>query len=795
MTKTRSLAPPTGLIGLCSALALLSAGTAPIRAQPTGEHHVVLLVDQSGSMWRAHGPNNGWGANDPQDQRVGMAQQALDALNNQLLQEQDTTIGYNFHVVEFGGDVRTQPPFRLTYDPANPGAPRVLQTHKQNLDGLRRPNGLATDETNILKGLREVSRILDSVSGVARERLFVLLLTDGKPYVRMSPTNEANAADQRQYVHELEQEALTITSRVSHFDVIGLTVNDNRNAYWGTWERFWKRVSSPNTTYEVEDSSDLVEVVDEIIRSWLGLPKQLTAENPFYCPPYQRSIVLTIFKKQPGAQVEIRDGTNRLIAPRVEGVHYVDERNYTQITVIDPTPGLWNFDRQADKIKYLLFPKRLRKLSPRSPANAGVPIRFRYQVLSAPDQTFQELPQYPITALMEVTEGGQASSLVLDLDAGVFAAAQNFEFQASGTAHLAFRATTALPDSRVVEVLKLDQTLPITARDLVVLNAGDSLPALAALRFGRRTIRPAFRLEKFSPAGEAIDPRLVATASDRLLEFRLVRSDGVELAGWPGWQPLELDENGMLTASADMDMPLLSWPWLLRQRQEVFAEIRVDEGMLREEYWIREVLRRDEPAVFDRSKALPALVDNPLALAMVLREGFTSYLAALLLLLAVTALVTFGAFSVATYLGYGLADNLRKQTVTMVIQPVSGDELGAVRKNLTGRRVGRFKKVGQVGISIGDDPDYPEWKPTWLTIKRLFRPWTGRVVAKLIYPIDVAEKKQRFTTEVQEGDRPIRLRGMGKAEAILEVRRHGKLTTEEHAGWGRARSGDGTQNS
>ena len=56
-------------------------------------------------------------------------------------------------------------------------------------------------------------------------------------------------------------------------------------------------------------------------------------------------------------------------------------------------------------------------------------------------------------------------------------------------------------------------------------------------------------------------------------------------------------------------------------------------------------------------------------------------------------------------------------------------------------------------------------------------------MVKLIYPVNTPQKKQKYSTVIREGERPKRLDGMAKAEALLVVYCRGKLTTEEHTGW------------
>jgi hypothetical protein len=123
--------------------------------------------------------------------------------------------------------------------------------------------------------------------------------------------------------------------------------------------------------------------------------------------------------------------------------------------------------------------------------------------------------------------------------------------------------------------------------------------------------------------------------------------------------------------------------------------------------------------------------------------------------------------------------------VTVVIQSTGGGDLAEVRKNMTGRRSLSLAR-GRVGVSIGDDPDAPEWRPQWLKIRRLFRPWSDRVRVRLTYPVGTGRTARRFSTTLAEGARSaVPLNGMRRAEAYLEVRRRGQLGASGTSAWAR----------
>src|SRR5947209_1818536 len=89
------------LLWLIFSLCALSA-----RAQG---HEVIFVVDQSGSMQKAHGPGNGWAPNDPLGNRAEAIMQGYETIQNLLDSNRLTGLTYRIHVVEFGTDARPRP--------------------------------------------------------------------------------------------------------------------------------------------------------------------------------------------------------------------------------------------------------------------------------------------------------------------------------------------------------------------------------------------------------------------------------------------------------------------------------------------------------------------------------------------------------------------------------------------------------------------------------------------------------------------------------------------------------------
>jgi len=465
------------------------------------------------------------------------------------------------------------------------------------------------------------------------------------------------------------------------------------------------------------------------------------------------------------------------------GVQIQSERTYDRISIENPKPGPWLLDRSAFRITATPFYRQIQRLEPQSPVNISIPFRFRYQVQSAGGQPFRELPAYPVKVVLEIAEPGGASSRLSLAHAGngVFEAGQSFELKSPGTATLRFKATTPV-DGKDEEVFGTTETLQVTSKDLLVLDAGNSLPASAALRFGRLRLSPSVRIHRFAGNAAVVPLAEVSGRPGDLLEYRLVRSDGTEIEGWRQWRKLTPAGAEELRGEAPFRLSLLSWDWGLRRPQDLFFEVRVNESVLNPRYAVRELARdsgQEIPAGFDQNRALPGLLSNPLALPLVVREPLLTYVLALLIaavggLLALYVLVYLLRFATCF-----ISDSLRKRTVTLVIQPAGGSDLDGVRKVLTGRVGWSSRKPAAVGIRFGEDPDNPVWRPRWLRVRRLFRPWDRRVLVRLSYPVPAGKKERTYHTVIAEKESPRRLDGMDEAEAYLLVRVRGRLTSDE----------------
>jgi hypothetical protein len=72
-------------------------------------HEVIFIVDQSGSMQKAHGPNNTWAPNDPLGNRAEAIMPGYETVQSLLDSNRVTALSHRIHVVEFGTNARPRP--------------------------------------------------------------------------------------------------------------------------------------------------------------------------------------------------------------------------------------------------------------------------------------------------------------------------------------------------------------------------------------------------------------------------------------------------------------------------------------------------------------------------------------------------------------------------------------------------------------------------------------------------------------------------------------------------------------
>jgi hypothetical protein len=731
----------------------------PIQAQ--GGHEVIFIVDQSGSMQKAHGPNGSWAPNDPLGNRVEAIMQGFETVQSLVDGNQTPGVLHRLHVIEFGTTARPRPDLTtsITFDPSRPLG-QINSVKNKIRTGLL---GYGMGNTDTRAAFQEAQGLVSTLSGVPPDRLHIILITDGRPFVEASPTDIGSPYQQDldRVLNDLRQHAT--------LDIIGVTGN-GLDQYWPTWGPYWTKVSS-GRAFSGAQGTEISLAVDRILRERLGLPAQGLASNPYYCPPYLRSITFNVFRNQRGGRAQIKDALGRVITPGLPGVTFINEVTYDRITVEDPAPGLWELDRQSSRITVDLLYKQVSRQDPKSVVNAQIPIQFRYKVISDRQQLFQPLPNYPVQGTVQVTQpNGQQTNVPLVYQGqGIFAANSPYQFTSDGIARVLMTGTTVLPDSSVVNIFTNDEKLTITNKNLLVLNGSSSLPGVVSLFFGRREIAPTFSIQRF-PSGELLSPGNVTDRPQDLIEFRLVGRDGVALTDW---QKMTVSSDKFVVA-AKARTSIFSLPWL-RRHAEVFAEVKVND-LLRSDFAVREVIRDGPEPGINRDTAHPELRYNAMAVPILLRESIWTYALIMSVAAALIFLITYFGYRYIRKLFYYVSDTwIWQQRVTLVVQPAFQDE---VIRPITNDYLFSWKGPA-VKVKVGQDGK-PDWKPGWLKAKRLFRPWSGEAVVKLRYPVRTGKKENKHSvvltaTTVNQDSTSTTLIGVpANVQALVRVKRRGK---------------------
>lgn len=729
---------------------------------------IIFVIDQSGSMQRLHGPDEQWPPTDPYDNRLEAVFLTVENLQAALNRNKDTQLRYRLYIVEFGDSVKTHPPYVLSYDPASPvSAPDAKARVRGNL--IRRDLGF----TNTKRAFEEVAARLDAVPSASRDNTWVILVTDGKPYVQAfdkAPSYE------NQYKNELSTLIRgRITSRAT-LDVIGLLRSDNPDEYWPTWGPFWDALAT-GTAIPVMAGPEISRAVDDLARERMGLSPAIETSNPYFCPPYLKAVTFTVFKKRRGAGVTIKDPDQIPIDPTYPGATIESEATYKRMTIEDPKPGYWELERNAVDITVELMFRDLMRIRPKRSANIGIPERFQYKVLSESGRPFAELPNFPVDARLRVTSPtGQETSIDMSIQTdNSFLAQQELAFRSPGDATLVMVGTTSLPTGEDVEIFNTKDFLPVTDKIVLNLDAGTSLPAyLTGFPVGKKTLSLNVGIEASSGAGQAPSLDTLSRNPSNLVFVRVRGADGIVMSERI---PMEPQSDGTLTAAVPVEWRGGLFSRMFGPQQEMFVRADINDNELNSDYLIVGLEREAADPDYDEAAAIPELRNDPNAAPMVLRVN-----QALTILIALPLLVLCGwvLYRYGRKIGYIAWDYvIARKRVFVAVGPPMAHSTELVKKILTGDYRQNFKGP-KVLINIGES-EGARWQPDYLKIRRLFRPWAGCMVVRLTYPVGDGKKALKKSTVVLEGKQRTRLEVPVQAEAYLEIT---KLRKEvEKAGW------------
>ncbi len=287
-------------------LTFLIVKAAGAESQAPPAYEVVLLSDQSTSMWNCDGIGT-----DPELLRVDAARLFIASLGT------DSSARYRLALLHFGGEVAQVAGLTDLADEA--GRQRLMEAagHPQPMYW-----------TDHLRALQAAQRLL-AETGTPGSRRLIVLLTDGEP--APNPANYPTAYDTAGYVAAL-REAVADLAR-SDVTLAIVLLSDIRTScgrrvateWAGRWAAL-AEMTPGGALYVANLADDLLPIYHAIVRHMLGLAEgaapllavltpgaPLTVDVPVQEP--LASLILTIWKHDPATTVEVRDPAGSRVLP------------------------------------------------------------------------------------------------------------------------------------------------------------------------------------------------------------------------------------------------------------------------------------------------------------------------------------------------------------------------------------------------------------------------------------------------------------------------------------------------
>lgn len=398
---------------------------------------VVILVDQSGSMW-------GVRANDKWGHRIGQTKNIIYRLAEYV---DGTPFVHRVSVVDFGDEASSAFPTPLTLrsDPDEPG--RALREAKalveryvtlKNLQNTNTPDAMAL-------GLKELEKMAAAEPLDGRRRV-MLLLTDGRPDL---PGRGVSLEELRERIRGHAKE---LKSGGVELWVVGL--NDATN-YWNEGDgSFWEEIAGAGHARLAETAStNISSLVQEIVNEWLAV-RGASIGKEYECPPYLRRVVFNINFGLPRTTVSVTAPGGDEIPPSSGGAAS-SPGTFARFVVDDPQPGTYKINQDPSR-SYRNFVETLspniKRLSPAGAASVETETRIVLQASDGKGRPLEILPAWPVNASVVITP---PSGAAVELPA-VFKGEGKFEVRwqprALGTYGVRLKGLVALKDGSTFDV-------------------------------------------------------------------------------------------------------------------------------------------------------------------------------------------------------------------------------------------------------------------------------------------------------------------------------------------------------
>lgn len=425
---------------------------------------LILMIDESGSM-------GGYGEhphpNDPHNKR----NELLHIMLPYIVESSYRGNVFRISLIEFGSrtgsSARYRPAVTLSMykiqQPAT-GESRsdYLQRVSQELAHLRadRTRGYSDHGAAFQLAVNEIGKLKNiplpppiGQSGTNHRLTVIFLITDGLPFVKDANGTPIAAARLKQ---EIKQKISGFPGQDAVLFVFGLNDADK---YWDElgYGTFWDLIAATTSDNKqnkgyaqfVSDHKKIVEQVLPVLTRYTNPPGlEIIKGDTFDCPPYLKSVQFVI--EFPRSHMKVSQGVE-IIQPDqtpLNTANAKEKKVYATIDVPYPLGGVWRFNRKDPDIKLMVKKtfQQVQFVGPVSPVHmrSNHAIRFKASG-SGPNQTFAALPNFPLQAIITVTDpNNRKDTLNAAQDPnqpGVFVSAKPMQFQDAGEYLIQFEAS------------------------------------------------------------------------------------------------------------------------------------------------------------------------------------------------------------------------------------------------------------------------------------------------------------------------------------------------------------------
>ena len=727
-------------------VAVLAGASAAIAVAVPPGIDLVILIDQSGSMW-GH-PEYHPDANDKYAHRIGAARAVLERLASDV---QGSERVHRFSVVDFGDEVEVAWSNQvLRYDPADPTALRRRLDVELPRRVVARQWGNTNTPEALSVALSEL-RKMDASEPMPGRRRVVLLITDGRA---QRPPASLDMMRQRSRV-----QARNLLASGGELWVVAL---NDASAYWLEGDgAFWQNVvGDPLRTYLAERAvPDLPRGVNDMVDKWLDLPPRKPTPGPGYtAPPYlgQLAFRVTFDKPSDPSTVQIKAPDGRVLA-RVSAGSGGSPSTYARFALDDPPPGQYTYESLgvSPLIEPEPHPPAIYRLVPEDGTDLDVETRVVYRVALGSGRPLELLSAAPIRAVVEVQapDGSQVELAATFEGEGKFVS--RWRPTVPGSHRLSLRGSVEI-DGETVDVFArasaAETVVDVSTARPVWLRLDRPSPE-SGLRATPWATQAEVRLTLVDGDDEQVDPRGLVTDLEGWLQLERLDASGVAL-GDP--VPLELDDKGRFQATLPIEPNWRGSPGLLGLG-DLYLRVRAEAGRLPEDRVLRAIAMPE--SLEDRRLEGDPLSAGPIPIQLSYWIVSVALVGALLVVLGVMTLV--GARLIPAW-RIAQADR-RKGPLTLRVYDLKSDPSASAAQPLRITGGVSFKFDGQVRLTFDGETKIADR----FRVTRLDSP--GRRRARLAYRWLGEKKAQEILLTAGSGPKMLKIEAAIMGQPVAEL--------------------------